>query len=252
MQLALFTPGACIWPVYRNFESFIAALGTPDTGAQSVSASLLYPARQRSDSAVQGISPEMDRRLTRLHRELYSALLRPAAYFKGEQRLFADVFWPDLRHTAVDALFEALAFYFTGRVLHEIDVPRGLSLLRAVFFNHEAADPELWLSATAQRLQAERRELPLHQGSFNAPPTARVEDLAFCIHGAAGRPALSAGWVCGEIRRQFDGRLRIDYRCGREPGLADEQHYARQRAALDAAAAAQLRTVFGWREARAA
>lgn len=253
MQLALFTPGAYLWPVYRNFESFIAALGTPGCDALDIATSPLYPARLRTDSAVHGFSIAMDTRLTELHRELYGALLRPSGYFRGESRTFADLFWPDLRHTAVDALFEALAYNFMLRDLTDIDVPTGLALLRAVFFNHEAAEPELWLSATLARLTPERRPLPLHTGSIDAPPAARLDNLAFCLHAGTTRPSVSAGWVRGKIERQFDGRLRVDYTCGLDPALlGDEARYAALRGRIDNAVAQQLHQLFGWREARAA
>jgi hypothetical protein len=238
--------------VYRNFETFIAALGMPSADALDLADSAQYPARLRTDSAVHGLSERMDARLTELHREIYSALLRPREYFRGERRSFPDAFWPDLRHTAFDQLFEALCFYFTRRTLGELTVPGGLNLLRAVFFNHEAAEPALWLSAARERLAPERRELPLHRGRMEAPSTARVEDLAFCIHSGLNRPALSAGWLTGQIVRQFDGRLRIDFECGRDPGLLDDQRHAQHAARLDADAAATLRRVFGWREVRAA
>jgi hypothetical protein len=194
----------------------------------------------------------MDQRLSLLHREVYSALLRPREYFRAEQRCFADIFWPDLRHTTLDQLFEALSFFFMRRRLHELDITQGLSLLRAVFFNHEAADPALWLAATLERLTPERLNRPTHSASFDAPATARVEDLAFCFHAALDRPTLSSGWCCGSIMRQFDGRLRVDFECGLDPALLEPQRYSEHAMRISGEVALTLRRIFGWREAIAA
>jgi hypothetical protein len=255
MQLALFTPGAFIWPVHRNFEAFVVSLGAPALDAADIDSAPCYPARIRTDSAVHALPPRLDERLTLLHRELYDALLRPAEYFAAEQRSFADVFWPDLRSTAVDALFEALIFFFLRRTLDGLPVRTGLNALRAVFFNHEAAEPALWLAAARERLAAERQGWPAYPVNITAPPAARVQDLAFCIHTGRFRPPQSAGWVTGQIRREFDGRLRVDAQCGLDPAL-DARERAPQLAqhgpVLQAEVAQALRRVFGWQEALAA
>jgi hypothetical protein len=252
MQLALFTPGAYVWPLHRNFESFIAALATRSDNASNISKSRLYPVKSSPDRLALGITHAVDERLTTLHRELYSAMLRPSSYWKGDERLFVDAFWPDLRHSAADYLFEALSFYFTGRRLHEIDVLRGLALIRAVFFNHEAADPELWLDATRRRLSTDRNDFPQHRGVLIAPPTVRLDNLAFCIHSSTTRPALSSGWVRGEIRRQHTGHLMVQYVCGLEPGVESTGINPTTLSALEADVAFHLRCVFGWQEAIAA
>lgn len=255
MQLALFTPGAYIWPVHRNFEAFIASLGAPAIDATDIASAACYPARVRTDSAVSSLPLRLDRRLTKLHRDLYDALLRPGDYFAREERSFAEVFWPDLRHTAVDALFEALLFFFLHRSLDGLPVKAGLNALRAVFFNHEAADPALWLAATRERLTAERAAWPAHRVMLSAPPAARLQDLAFCIHTARFRPPQSAGWIVGRIRREFDGRLRVETECGLDPSLeGPEQEAQRARVAVELTAeiGSALHRVFGWQEARAA
>jgi hypothetical protein len=253
LQLALFTPGAYVWPVHRNFESFIAALGTPALDAPDIAVSRLYPARTRTDSATTGLPEALDARLLELHRELYSALLRPLSYFEREPRRFADRFLPDLRPTGAGALFEALVFYFGGRTFDNLSIPQGLNIVRTVFFNHEAAEPALWLETARKRLVAERAPLSALSGTLPAPPMTRLHDLAFCIHTAPSRPPSSTGWITGQVRRSFDGRAWVDYTCGRDPSLEAAERLAKARPQLEAEVSAALQTVFGWRqEAKAA
>src|SRR5262249_55854516 len=159
--------------VHRNFEAFVASVGAPAFDAVDIGSAPCYPARVRTDSAVHAMPPRLDSRLTLLHRELYDALLRPTEYFVRAERTFADLFWPDLRHPQVEALFEALLFFFIHRTLDALPVRTGLNALRAVFFNHEAAEPALWLAATRNRLTAERADWPAYRVNLNAPPAAR-------------------------------------------------------------------------------
>src|SRR5688500_15759575 len=150
MKLALITPSAALWPVLRNFDVFIAALGAPRANAGAIEDSPLYPLEPRE--LLPAYAPELEHRLSELHRELYSALLRPSEAFAQSEQSIADAFWPDLRGTSIDALLEAFFYYFLRRVASDVTVSAGLSVLRAVFFNHAASDPSLWLHAAEQRL----------------------------------------------------------------------------------------------------
>src|SRR5947208_1182990 len=47
MQFAIFTPTAALWPVLRNFDVFIASLGTPRADASEIAGSGLYPLEPR-------------------------------------------------------------------------------------------------------------------------------------------------------------------------------------------------------------
>lgn len=222
MQLALFTSGAALWPVTRNFEAFIASLGA---GAHS---------------------GPLDRRLRQLHRELYEALLRPGDTYADQGACFAGHFLPDLEGGAPDQLMEALLFYFLRRRRSEVSIPLGLSALRSVFFNHETSSPELWIEAGFERLSAQRAAFPEFRCSCPAPLGAREQDLVFCIANGASRPARSAGWITGRLRRQPSGFVGALICCGLDPSLEDPAALELARPALASELQAALWASFGW------
>lgn len=228
MQLALFTTGAALWPVTRNFEAFIASLG-----ASARSAAL-------------------DRRLLALHRELYAALLRPSESLADQPGCFAGHFLPDLEDSPPDRLLEALLFYFLRRRRREVSVAQGLGALRSVFFNHETSAPALWVEAGLRRLGAQRAAMPEFELRCLAPLGAREQDLAFVIVNGAGRPARSAGWVRGSLRRQPSGRVEARLLCGLDPSLEDPAALEQARPALRAELEGALYRAFGWARQEAA
>jgi hypothetical protein len=228
MQLALFTSGAALWPVTRNFEAFIASLGA---GAQSSA---------------------LDRRLVRLHRDLYDALLRPGGTYAETEGCFAASFLPDLEGSPADALLEALLFYFLRRRRAEVSVAQGLGALRAVFFNHETSSPDLWVEAGFERLSAQRAGFPIFEQRCHAPFAAREQDLAFISVNGAGRPARSCGWVWGQLRRQPGGRVEARLCCGLDPSLEDPAALADARSALATELEDALYRAFGWARREAA
>ncbi|MBN2080715.1 hypothetical protein JW859_00770 [bacterium] len=251
MDLALFTDGAYIWPVYRNFEAFIAALGVPGCDAEGLDAAPIYPAHERTDSAVHGVSDALDRRLETLHRDLYDALLRPVEMFEREPRPLAEVFWPDLRGTNVDRLFAAFMFFFVHRSPAELPVTMGLKVLRSVFFNHEAVEPSLWLTSALERVGAERRQLVARQAEFKIPETTRIHNLALALVLDSRRPAGGPGWLTARITRKSDGAARARVTYGLDPSLHGVALPQAVLARLDADAWAGLARVFGWREVAA-
>ena len=111
MELALFTRGAYIWPIYRNFESFITALGIGGNEIEEPVSGPLYPARARTGITSHSLPPALDKRLRRLHRELYDALLRPVEVYENDSTSLAEYFWPDMLDTAVDDLLSAFFYY---------------------------------------------------------------------------------------------------------------------------------------------
>jgi hypothetical protein len=251
MDLALFTDGAYIWPVYRNFEAFVAALGVPGCAAEGLAAATIYPARARTDSAVHGVSEALDRRLESLHRELYDALLRPVEMYAAEPRPLAEAFWPDLRGTNVDRLFAAFMYFFVHRSPAEMPVAMGLKVLRSVFFNHEAVEPTLWLVSALERVSAERRRLEARQAEFAIPETSRIHNLAFTLLMDNLRPTGGPGWLTGRITRKPDGTGRVRVVYGLDPSLQGVAVPDDVLARLDAEAWAGLARVFGWREVAA-
>jgi hypothetical protein len=254
MELALFTYGAYIWPVHRNFEAFIAALGFPADTADSLADSSVYPAQLRPTIAAGDapLPPRLDQRLAGLHRDLYDALLRPIELAVREQRSFADFFWPDLRGTAIDSLLGAFTYMFVRRVPAEMPVAAGLSVLRAVFFNHEVDEPAIWLGTAVQRLAAERAQTTERGLEFTAPGWTRVQDLAFVVVGERDRPAGGPGWITGSIQRLEDGlcHVRAEYGLGAgwDEGAVGSDALTR----LDTEAQATIESVFGWRQESAA
>jgi hypothetical protein len=252
MELALFTRGAFIWPVYRNFESFIAALATRGVDAEELGAGRIYPARQRSDSAVHGLPAALDQRLAELHRELYSALLRPVELFAVERKSFADYFWPDLSGTVIDDLLSAFVYYFVRRTASDLPVSIGLNVLRAVFFNHENVAPALWLRSAADRLAQYRPARRTRTMQFEAPAVAKLTDLAFVVATDSRRPAGGPGWLLGRLRRKPHGGcgVRVEYALG--PSLEGVIVPDQVVAQLDAEARQALATIFGWQLEEAA
>jgi hypothetical protein len=246
MKLALFTPGAYIWPVHRSLEAFLASLGAPARDELSVVGSPVYPATFEAEPPLSGLAPQLDARLLQLHRDLYDAMLRPIGFFSAEELCMADYFWPDLRETSIGQLLEAFLFYFTRQVGAGVALTTGLSVIRAVFFNHEQAEPEHWIYTSTRRLAHLRNTAAEHSVKFNAPIRTRVQDLAFVIHTALGRPPLGAGWITGAIRRGPDGLCRAEMHYGLDPALDSEQQPASAIPAIEDEIKSVVRYVFGW------
>jgi hypothetical protein len=252
MKLAVFTPGAYIWPVHRSFEAFIASLACPASGTASLADSKVYPAF-RSDLAVRAGLPEaLDSRLVRLHRELYDALLRPVEHFEKTSAGIADTFWPDLKNIPAGELFNAFLFYFLRRDIDDIPVVSGLAVLRAVFFNHEAAEPEHWLHSAQQRLRSERCEWPCGQISLQAPTSAQLSKMSFVIHSDRFRPAHSPGWITGLVERTTAGRCMINASYGLDPSLLYSEQPRSTTEAIEQEVLSSIRYVFGWQQEDAA
>jgi hypothetical protein len=252
MQLALFTPGAYIWPVHRSFEAFIASLGTPANGANLLAGSPAYPARQFTDSALHGLPPELDRRLTSLHRAIYTALLRPVAFFRREPSSFVQYFMPDMLGTAAVDLVSAFTYYFVRRPATELGVVSGLSVLRAVFFNHEAAEPGLWLHNSLKRLEDERAPARPFAIQFSAPAQAREQQLAFTLVSDRLRPAGGSGWITGSLRRHTDGLVRVQAECELDLSLDTPPALAAAAPQLEQEIRQAVGSVFGWQIREAA
>ena len=254
MELALFTYGAYVWPVHRNFEAFIAALGSPADAADNLADSSVYPAHLRPAMATHDLSLplRLDHRLARLHRDLYDALLRPIELAVSEERSFADFFWPDLRGSAIDSLLGAFTYMFVRRVPADMPVAAGLSVLRAVFFNHEVDEPTIWLGTAAQRLAAERAQIAERRLEFAAPGWTKVQDLAFVVVGERDRPAGGPGWITGGIRRQEDGHCYVRAEYGLGAGWDESAAGDDALTELDTEAQATIEAVFGWRQESAA
>lgn len=249
MKLALFTPGAYVWPVERSFEGFIHSLGGYGTDADSVTDSTAYPADSLADHQA-AMPAALSARLVRLHRDLYDALLRPVEFFRGSEETLAEHFYPDLRGTQVDALMSALMFFFVRYTGVEINVLRGLSVLRAVFFNHESADPALWLYSSLERLKADRNPRSAATLTIAAPPRARVQGLTFALIGARDLPPTSPRMIIGEARRSREGQILVKAEYGLDPSMSaagGEQDPQAQQVVAEC-----IRRVFGWQEVHAA
>jgi hypothetical protein len=249
MKLALFTPGAYVWPVERSFEGFIHSLGGWATDADNIVTSTAYPADSLADHQAE-MPAELSTRLVRLHRDLYDALLLPVEHFRGSQATLGERFYPDLIGTQADALVNALMFFFTRYAGVEITVPRGLAVLRAVFFNHESADPALWLFSSLERLKAERNPRRTGSITIEAPAGARVQGLAFALVGARDLPPSSPRMIIGEARQSGDGRILVKAEYGLDPSTETES--AAQRAEAGAMVTQCVAGVFGWRGVQAA
>jgi len=250
MQLALFTPGACIWPVQRNFEAFIAELGAQACDALDVLDSSAYPVSSRSESGVSQLSPAMDHRLFALHQDLYKALLKPGEFFHAESRSMSELFWPDLQGSAAAQLLSALMFHFIERPAEDTSVSAGLRVLRSIFFQHEMADPSLWVHTARENLASLRGDWSFLQLQLKAPAASRLHDLVFTVHGQRDRPVDSSGWFSGRIRRNSQGECRADIRCGADRGMLQvDPDLLRDRCLKDTGR--YLSRIFGWQEAAA-
>jgi len=241
MELALFTPGAYIWPLQRSLEAFIASLGAPARGVASCIDSPLYPAGQPSSVPI-SLNPRLDERLARLHRDLYDALLRPHGHYAAADPCFAATFLPDLRGTAAEELLDAFFYYFLGRTGESVTAQAGLSALRAVFFQHEGALPELWLTSARRRLAGWRAGSGTERLELAAPLSARLGPLAFSLHAALDRPASGPGWLSGEMRRRPDGRVSAQVEWLRHR----ENETAHAAPAVEREVTVLLCRVFGW------
>ena len=248
MQLALFTPGACIWPVHRNLEALIAELGGEAQPAVDLLESAAYPVRARSESGVRSLSERMDHRLFELHQDLYRSLLRPSEFFHGESRTIADCFLPDLLGTPAADLLSALVFHFIERPAEDCSVNAGLRVLRSVFFQHEMADPSLWAHTARQNLASLRGDWSWIPLNFNAPASSRLHDLEFCVLGMRERPVDSSGWFNGRIRRNERGECRVSLQCGADRGMREHEPERLAAASLRDCQAC-LSRIFGWQEA---
>ena len=247
MQLALFTPGASIWPVHRNFEAFIAELGAAACDAIDVLDSPAYPVRSKSESGVSRLSPAMDHRLFALHQDLYRALLKPGEFFHGERRSMAELFWPDLLGSSAAELLSALIFHFIERPAEDASVPVGLRVLRSIFFQHEMADPGLWVHTARENLAGLRGDWSSLELQLKAPASSRLHDLGFTVHAQRERPVDSSGWFSGRIRRNNSGECRVEMRCGADRGMLElDEERLRQRCLADTAK--YLSRIFGWQE----
>lgn len=250
MQLALFTPGASIWPVHRNFEAFIAELGGKAYPAVDLMDSEAYPVSARSESGVIQLSAEMDYRLFELHQDLYRSLLRPSEFFHGESRSIAERFWPDLLGSPAADILSAFMFHFIERPAEDTSVNAGLRVLRNVFFQHEMADPSLWIHTARENLKPLRGDWSHLEFEFNAPAASRLDKLEFCVHGMRERPADSSGWFTGVIRRNNAGECRVSIRCGADRGMLAADTKRLQESSL-ADVRRYMARIFGWQEAAA-
>jgi hypothetical protein len=246
MKLALFTPGAYIWPVHRSLEAFLASLCAPARDELSVMGSPVYPATFEAEPPLSGMPPRLDARLMQLHRDLYDMMLRPLHYFEREERCLADYLWPDLRETSIGQLLEAFLYYFTRRTSGGVSTLQGLSVIRAAFFNHEQAEPEHWIHSSERRLAQLRDTFETCSHSFTAPPATRVQDLAFVVHSALERPPTSAGWITGTIRRWPDGLCHVETACGYDPAVATAEQRLQAAPRLAGEMQAVLHCIFGW------
>jgi hypothetical protein len=262
MQLALFTPGSYVWPVLRNFEVFIARLAAePQVGgpllaartlgevatAEKKGALTIYPVGLPSDMEQYQIDPRMSRRLERLHRELYDALLQPSSFFITSSRGIAESFWPDLTGTLIERKLEAFFFYYLRRTIRHVSLLEGLAVLRATFFNHEAVEPEHWLHTTQERLGSLAATDPLLDITFDAPASTRVDDLAFVLNTDQDRPPNSAAWITGKLKRGKDGLVHIYAQCGVDPWLVQNPgELESARPYIEAEVQASVSYIFGW------
>jgi hypothetical protein len=252
MELALFTPGAYIWPVLRNFEVFVASLGSAATGAETIAGSPVYPAVPRFVPDLLGRSSTLDARLQLLHRDLYTALLRPSRFFAGSNEPVSAQFWPDLVSTSAADLLDCFVFYFLGRGADEASVSDGMAVLRTVFFSHESTEPHLWLHYARERLNSLRSDLPVHTANSNLPAATRIDRLAFCATADRYAGPMGAGRVWGSVQRRGDGGLQAQLQCYIDPETAVQGGADRAAAGLDQQLRATLDSVLGTTEAAAA
>jgi hypothetical protein len=126
-------------------------------------------------------------------------------------------------------------------------VVEGLSVLRAVFFNHEASEPQHWVHSSLRRLTPERREGPRFTLDFTAPPGARIEDLAFVINTDPKRPPTSSAWISGRARREEDGLCHVHCECGLDPSLEGRDLAEAERSTLEHELRSAVSDAFGWK-----
>jgi hypothetical protein len=253
MELALFTPGAFTWPLHRNFEGFIAALGEPVADCADVFTSPHYPARHFTELGFSTMPARTNQRLLQLHHDLYHALLRPVEFYAGSPEPLPGLFWPDLAPTPIGNLLDAFYFVFTGAPAGALSAVDGLNVLRSAFFNHEASLPELWLGHTLENLAPLRRYREELSASWTIQGGAKIRDLHFGLITECGRSYLGAAWLSGRLRRDQAGHLIATVRIGIEPGLAAEpEQLAQAKPRLEGEARAALAKVFGWDGAEAA
>jgi hypothetical protein len=250
MKLALFTPVAALWPVLRNFDVFIASLGAPQTEARDIQSSPLYPLEPRE--MLPSYDGALERRLSSLHSDLYTALLRPSESFSRDNRSMADVFWPDLSGTSIAALWEAFFYYFLRTTAGDVSVSDGLSVLRAVFFNHAASDPNLWIYSAEQRLTAQRFAFPTAKVEIPAPAAARWQDLTFVVNTRLGAAPGSPDWFWGSLKRRPDGRVIATVECGVDPSVIGTPHEYEAAEIIQRQLCGTLDRIFGWQRIEAA
>ena len=249
MELALFTPGAYAWPLHRNFEGFIAALGEPVVDCEDVFSSPHYPARHFTELGFSRMSGRTNQRLLQLHQTLYQALLRPVEVFGGSKQALPELFWPDLVSTPVGDLLDAFFFHFTAAPASALSAVEGLNVLRVAFFNHEAALPELWLGHTLENMSKIRRHREESGTTWTVPGSARLKDLTFTLVTERSRSHFGAAWLTGRLRRDTTGHLLATVKFGIEPGLASEPVLLEQaKPRLEAEARQAVSQVFGWQE----
>ncbi len=188
----------------------------------------------------------MELRLHSLHRELYTALLRPSETFARDRRTMSEAFWPDLHGTSIDALLEAFFYYFLRKVSADVSVSDGLSVLRAVFFNHSATDPSLWIYSAEQRLAELRMKFPTCKAEVVAPPYSRWQDMAFVINSSCGASPAGRGWSWGNLRRRPDGLGVASVECGVDPSIAGSHQELETVNIVGRDLAATLGSIFGW------
>lgn len=244
MKFAIFTPTAALQPVLRNFDVFIASLGAPRADAGEIAASGLYPLQPQN--ALPHYDAQLEARLGALHRELYTALLRPSEVFAADKRSMAEAFWPDLRGTSIGDLLEAFFYYFLRRVEGDVSVIDGLSVLRAVFFNHAATDPALWVHFAEQRVSAIRQEFPLLRAEITAPLAARWQDLTFVVNARKGASPAGDGWFWGSLRRRPDGKVIATCECGVDPTVVDSEREQEVAQRVQQKLCTTLDRIFGW------
>ncbi len=253
MELALFTPGAYAWPLHRNFEGFIAALGEPVADCADVFASPHYPARHFTELGFSRMSGRTNQRLLELHHALYQALLRPVELYAASSQTLPELFWPDLAPTPVGDLLDAFYFFFSGAPASALTAVDALNVLRGAFFNHEAALPELWLGHTLENLAPLRRHREEASFSWTVQSGVRLKDLSFALIAERGRSYFGTAWLSGRLRRDPAGHLLASVHYGIEPGLAaDPAQLALARPLLEAEARTAVQQVFGWDGAEAA
>lgn len=249
MKLAIFTPGAYVWPVHRSFEGFVASLGTVNDSADSLWRSQLYPVDSRIKQGTASLDGRHGERLQRLHREIYDALLRPSETYSGSTNSIESEFWPDLAGTPPAQLLQALMFFFLRTGIAGVTISKGLAVFRSLFFNHESAEPEHWLHSAIRRTSAECSKHENLDITYDAPAVARINDLAFTLMASQASAPVSSGMVSGRIQRNGP-RLVVNAQIGLDPTIpVDDREKLEQ---LRAEVKGNINQVFGWASEAAA